>query len=194
MKTFKFVDSICPCCNSLIKVGIAISAEVTVEKLSTDDNTNLDDWRSGLTDGQIAAIENAESIGAIEAFRQAVDESKSLDTPRDIRKFFLTFWRTARPKAIPRISLSIITRSIGGRIDIWAAQGVSAVVADGRMRQFIPIELLTGAPITKISRANKTVARMDVDENLLKEWIDSKKGYISRGCMAASVAKAASIG
>ena len=91
--------------------------------------------------------------------------------PKDMDVFLMTALRTLRTKRIPPSALRLLIANYeGGRVEFLAGSGVGVVIVDGKLREFVPIQLVVGDHLAKI--------KMDYNEGSLMRWVKTKMGYV----------------
>lgn len=153
----------CPHCRNSIRVG------VQTEILSVDipEEGNID-WDAGLSTHEKGAIEAAKESGTLDAFKRAVEYGDH--RPRSIERFFLSYLRSAKPRIIPEFATRTLFKEFPRqRVNILQAQGILAVVVEGSIRKFIPLELAAGK---SLGGSNKL--RTSADEAEYHNWMKSE--------------------
>jgi hypothetical protein len=168
----------CPHCGDDIAIDVGVELQ-TARKWEPD--READDWRLSRTPEQIAVVEHARSSGVLEAFTVAVHARQAANgQPKSMESFLLTFLSSMRQNRVPHFVLKHYIREFGhGTISIWSAQGVLAVVADGRLRAFVPLEVVRGQSIVSVSGLNKS--RIGGDEDSFQAWVKTRNGYVPAG-------------
>jgi len=118
-------------------------------------------------------------VGVLSAFEEVANSLLSHQLPNDMDKFFLT-WLTTTVQAvqIPKLALRrLINEFDDGQINVYHAQGIGAVVSDGKLRCFMPMHLLRGE-VVRAGNGSNTKLRTLATEERMDNWIKTKHGYV----------------
>ena len=119
-------------------------------------------------------IEAARTSGVLSAFIAAVNAEKEHGgVPTDIESFFMLFWKTVQPTKVSSVVLATWIEEFGGRIDVWQAQGIIAVLSDGLLMTFFPNRLTLPARVA----ANGQGAKIS-NANGFEMWRKGRFGYV----------------
>ncbi len=177
----------CPHCGGAVSVGINVELEGDLKPLSGHTSETATPIIPGtaaskFTDSEREALDSAQRTGLLDAFRVAQLGTRPAENlPSDMSGLFLLFFKKATPKAIPGFALEHFIREFSpAMIEVWGAEGVAAILADRRIKAFVPYKLLRGATITGVGRSGSKV-RMDADQGAFQEWVRTKHGYVPTG-------------
>lgn len=167
----KFLE--CPHCHETIKV---VFQTRIMEITKAEDEVGNIDWTADLTKEQLDILDVAREHRIVQAFEIAARVVKTADQfPKNMERFFLTFLRTAIPKTIPRFALDAFRKMYGdARISFIISQGIGAVLADGKLRLFIPQTYVMG----KVLSGSKGRVRTSADENEFILWIRNPAAWV----------------
>lgn len=181
---------LCPHCGNELQINVRVEIDDVIEPL-----LEADSWKRGLSLEQVSIVDQAETTGILSAFTEAAMQREgSGQTPRDFRKFFITFLKTCGPKRIAPFALNHLISTHGGQIHIWCAQGIAAVMSDGKVVQFIPTVLMNGRGVGGITSSGGIKTRLPADENKFYEWVRTKHGYAIKGSLLFDELRKKSIG
>ena len=157
----------CPHCRKSIK--IAIQTDILAVDIPEEEG-NID-WNAGLSDQEKVAIQTAKESGTLEAFKRAVEYGDS--RPKSIERFFISYLRIAKPRIIPEFATRALFKEFPRqRVNVLQAQGILAVVVEGSIRKFIPLELAAGK---SLGGTNKL--RTSADEAEYHNWMKSEHTF-----------------
>lgn len=180
----------CPCCNADLKLEIATQITVREYAPAAKDGPieafverQLKPSKDVLarTAVERQVLYSANKSGLIDALTQALSQSTELfstSMPKDVEQFFLNWLRAAKQKMVPPFALSRCLKEFGGRITFIAAQQIIACLSDGKIRCFMPMSLVAGAPIRSITSSNLK-GRVEASELEFDSWIRTKHGYVA---------------
>ncbi len=147
---------LCPHCNKPIK--ITISTEILNIEDASDVEGNLT-WKAGLNPEQIKTVEDAMASGLFAVFERTVGQVISIQTPRSMEKFFVTFMQTVVLKTVPRKILDHFIKMFNkARIEFWCAQGICMIVADNCVRAVMPQEIIVGKNVGVLGKQKKRIS------------------------------------
>ncbi len=153
----------CPHCQNPIKV----STRTEIVGFNIPDDGNID-WSAGLSEIEKASIETARESGILHAFKKAVVYTKQ--NPKSIERFFLNFSKNAKPRVIPNFaSQAFFAEFPRKRVTIIQEQGIIAVVVDGAIKRFVPLELAAGKTLGGSGKL-----RTSADEVEFHNWLKSE--------------------
>lgn len=157
----------CPHCHKPVRVSV--QTEILGVLLPGDEG-NLD-WSAGLSNEEKNAVDVAKESGILSAFKSAVDYGSQ--RPQCIERFFLGFLKTARPRAIPDFALKALLKEFPRqRVNVVQAVGVLAVVVEGTIRRFIPLELAAGKTLGGTSKL-----RTSADKTEYYNWLTAERVF-----------------
>lgn len=130
-------------------------------------------------------LKRAEKHGLLKAFADVVEVAKAEQIPHDMGKFLLTFFKTAQLKSVPKFALDFYMCEFPGKpITFLGAQGIIAVLADGQIKCFAPLESVAGSTV-RSSTTNTIVARVGGSVDDLETWKRTRWGYVLSGSIMA---------
>lgn len=179
----------CPHCGEMCSLPVSIQVLEPEKFIESEDSEceTFDPYR-GLTADQRDIVVSAERGGILEAFGQACANRNGAveQTPRRLGKFFVTFLRTARPKIVPGFVLRHYIQQFNGQIEFWGSQGVLGVVADGKLRAFLPLAMAAGMKVKKVAGggmdARRMNARLSAEDAEFQDWVKTRHGYVPSEC------------
>jgi len=170
---------ICPHCGGHVSVGITTEIEAVLKWV---DRETTDSWREGLTADQVGIIDTAQSTGLLKAFGEAVERrvNHASAAPRNLERFFLTVLKTMSQKRVPSFVLQHYIQEFGRntRTEVWSSQGICIVIANGRIKAFVPLDVFVGSPIRSLNPGTGCTSRLGGDEQTFQAWIKTRFGYV----------------
>lgn len=179
----------CPCYNaklqfrariSIASVGLAPTPEQFAKERGTEVRIGAEKQKKLNLLAEHAEILNvAKELGVLTAFNNAIDAtsgSKPLD--RDV--YFLKWLNTSKKQNTPAFALRqcLPPDDAKGDLSLFGFQDISAILADGAFKMFIPRQLVKGEVIETLEVTSNGVQpqkRMD-----LTYWVRTKYGYIEK--------------
>lgn len=159
----------CPHCRK----PLSIHVQTEIMGVDIPEEGNID-WRAGLSDNEKQAVEAAREAGVLDAFKRAVEYGEN--RPKCIERFFLSFLRSARPRIIPGFAMNaLIAEFSQKRVSLLQAQGILAVIVEGSIRKFIPLELAAGKSLNG-SKGTKSL-RTSADKVEYHNWMKSERPF-----------------
>lgn len=124
-------------------------------------------------------VQYYKDTGILAAFLEIVSELKAHQMPQDQETFFLNWLRTCTVASlIPQLALrKLINEFDDGRIEVQHAQGIGAVISDGKLRAFVPMHLLRGEIIRAGGGSNTKLRTLATDAGV-DNWIRTRHGYV----------------
>lgn len=139
---------VCPHCGGGVAVKIKVTAGATRIDAETGERERgaspkeLPGTNTVIGARDRAFLVAARESGLLGAFFAAVKTEKEFGgAPGDIESFFLLFWQTAAPTKVPSVVLAAWIEDFGGRIEVWQAQGIIAILSNGQLMAFFPNRL-----------------------------------------------------
>jgi hypothetical protein len=175
----------CPHCGGEVSVGITVELEGDLTPITvgaTPPGLPGQMEAPSSPEGDREVLEQAEASGLLKAFTEAQLGGRPAEQlPKDMGSLFLMFFKKATPKNVPKVCLDYFIREFSpARIEVWGAEGVAAILADRRIKAFVPYRLVRGQQIKSIGTGGSK-ARMDIDEGRFFEWVRTKHGYVPAG-------------
>lgn len=163
---------LCPHCGGEVSVGFECELSGDLKALPQEGLT--------FTDQEKEMLDQAEKAGLLKAFEQAQLGSRpEAQLPKDMRRLFIQFFQKATPKAIPAWALDyFIDEFRPGRIEVWGAEGVAAILVDRAVKVIVPYKLIRGESISSLGGRSGSKGRIDADEGEFYKWIRTKHGYV----------------
>jgi hypothetical protein len=161
----------CPHCQEELILDI-ISWEVREPKTKDPES-----WLNNLSEHERILVDRCVESGLVKAFTEALEgRTTGQQTPRNPRRLLLTFFKTSAPKRVPQWALDYYIGQFGGRIEFWGSEGVLAIISDGSIRAFAPVELLLGVAARNILGGKK---RVETTEREFYSWASTRHGYVA---------------
>lgn len=94
----------------------------------------------GASAEEMEVVTLAQQSGLLEVYRKVVlqrHQELNQREPRDIGAHFVGFLRTLTPSKIAGRNLNIVVREFGGRVEVYHSQGITMIVSNGSIRQFL---------------------------------------------------------
>lgn len=179
----------CPSCGADIGVRLKITAS---PRLAADIyNPDPEPAPPSRPASEAAFLEAAKTSGLMKAFEEAVRaERDHSGVPSDLDAFFLLVWGGLQPTKVSSVVLAAWIQEFGGYIEAFQANGILAVLSDGRLVAFVPLRLTRPQSIDRSGpRATvSTAAGFD-------HWRKGRFGYVPVGAQSFGAAmKQRSIG
>lgn len=137
-----------------------------------------------LTVPERQVVEECRATGLLGAFMAAFNASNLAGKPSNPEKFFVRFLALAGKKKTPQfaVRLCLPEGERAGHLELWTHGLISAVIADGEFRQFVPTELVNGE---KTSNLTPEGGWLQTGEKIdLNGWVKTRFGYVvSRGLL-----------
>jgi len=179
------VRFLCPHCQTATKLVMVVNMQlhdVTAIELTQPRSEGV---TTKATEGRFqpaeqAILERAQGSGILDAFAETV-RSRNNQVPAQMDSYFLHFLRTMTPRVIPMRILEVLREAYPDEhITIFASQGIACISAGGVMKFFAPVEKLLGMKLNSLGRNDGGInsPRLDVDENEIRNWIKTRRGYI----------------
>jgi hypothetical protein len=174
----------CPHCHKRLKLNFKLKLnEVLLD--SGDAEAGKDRDESRFLPDELRLIRQAQETGMLEAFKDAWN-TNNLQSPlsyeKSVSKAFLQYLKLATTKRVPSFVLNAFYKEFPGQLAFNGANGVVAVISDGKLCAFFPQKLVVGGKLGKIGGGQSTAsfgAKLPVNENALNEWIRTKHGYVA---------------
>ena len=184
------VNLVCPYCNTALRAYVEMRDVCLDEDVTT---SSLGDWKQTLTTEQVNFVEQAKTNGLYAAFESVLTHMRG-SAPTYPERFFVTFFRTAKPKRIPSFALASFMEKFGGHINFWSAQGIGLVTSDSRPVYFVPIYLVAGESLRMLGNSSNSKTRLTAESQPLEDWLRTRMGYCPRGSMLLDELRRKSIG
>lgn len=167
----------CPHCQKELRIDVC--STVTGARTMEEHELSFgpDQWKEGLSDSELALIKQAQISGLLKAFGEAVEQRGGMSSPRSMERFLVTFLRTMAVSRVPEYVIRHYNAEYGRRpLEFWQGQGVCAVIVDGRIRAFVPLQIFKGHMVKSVRGEN--TKRMGGDEQTLQAWTKTRFGYV----------------
>jgi hypothetical protein len=172
-------NNICPHCGGAIKI---VFQEITVEPQECTDRLPPDPLK-GLSKQQRLIVAQFEANGLLERFRDIIRETPQRVT--GVESFLISWLRTLVRKVIPQTHLTEFLERFGyaDPLEIWAAQGIGAVIQKGRIIELFPAALVTGTRLSTLGVNSDSHKRLRVNSaDGLRQWLKTRRGYVPAEC------------
>jgi hypothetical protein len=121
-------------------------------------------------------VDSAKRCGLFDAFAHAAREERQFSgVPHDLEDFFLRFWQRLARVDVPRVALAAWITEFGGRIEVWGADGVLAILSNGEIKAFVPNRYVRSSGTTTMAKPQTPRAAN------FERWTKSKFGYVPVG-------------
>lgn len=183
----------CPHCQKEVLIrlkakitGIGVSNENTtspseakaariVQAVSAD--TTVNTWGAALTGKQASVLAQAKRSGLFDSFVAALERAPHNGVPANKEKYFLDWLKLARSKVVPQWALAEFKGLYPGKfIEVVGANFVGAVLANGEMSLFFPIDLVSGVKVKTAMNGNMSMGAPDASG--VRDWVRTKMGYV----------------
>lgn len=178
----------CPHCQKRIYMTLTACeddvVEVTQKHNGTKPAMNRDEaWEATLTSGQRAMLKSVEEDGTIDLMLVALaDSPNALSMPTTAtgkHRFFISFMKSCAEKRIPEHALRYFARKYNGaHIKVLGANGILAIVVDGKLGGFVPQQIVMGST-AKTATGKAWVLESTPEE--LDVWVRTRFGYAAGG-------------
>jgi hypothetical protein len=167
----------CPRCSATLSVRL----KTVVKSVVIDDDPALFQKQSTATSEESerqSLLDEADRTGLLAAFVEALEQSASSEaTAKDKRGVLLTWFKNAKLRAVPRVSVEMFREEYPrGYLEFWTAHGVIGVVVEKVLRQFIPQRLVITAPSSKAMGG--VAHRLAPPEQEARVWVRGRHGYV----------------
>jgi hypothetical protein len=179
-KTFQ-----CPHCDAKLQFKVQVNVHGVYE--INDDNELLPKpppkpapVKDRFTPEERALLESLRAAGLYAAFEAAARASMYTNV-KDMERYLLTFLQSAVPVKSPQFAIRqcLPEDEASGDLELWQLNTVVAVIADGEIRAFFPVDLVKGRPLrTKLQSDGKTITAGK--ENVtVTDWVKTRNGYVA---------------
>jgi len=169
---------VCPHCYGELVVHFTLEI-VDIVAPTADSEQKPGHWSDGLSEEEVKLITESTATGILGAFDQAVRRTRGGEAPKNMERFLLTFFKTARPVSVPMFVLRYFIEEFApARIVFWAAQGIAVVLADELVKAFVPFDFVRGKSVKSAGGNSAIKARLPVDQEAFSEWVRTRFGYV----------------
>lgn len=189
----------CPHCSG--KILVSFKSKVWIQKAETPSEHALPpnqkkkkDWRDGLSQQQVSILDHATRTGLFASFVAAMERGPHNGLPRNQEKYFLDWLKMCKPKIVPGWAISEF-KSLYPKtfVEFYGYNFVGAVIADGEIMLFMPIDLVAGIKVKTSMNGEKRMAPPDASG--VRQWIKTRMGYVPQEArIALAETKKRSIG
>jgi len=179
-KTFQ-----CPCCDAKLQLKVQVSVfgvfEINDENellISKDPKPAV--VKDRLTPEERALFESLRPSGLYSAFENAARASLYTNA-KDMEKYFLTFIQSAVPVKTPQFAIRqcLPDDEQEGDLELWQLNTVCAVIANGEIRAFFPVELVKGKPLRSPLAASGKSITTSKESIGINDWVKTRNGYVA---------------
>jgi hypothetical protein len=127
-----------------------------------------------------ALLESLREAGLYTAFEAAARASLYTNA-KDMERYLLTFLQSAVPVKTPQFAIRqcLPEDEATGDLELWQLNTVTAVIADGEIRAFFPVDLIKGRPLrTKLQSNGKTITA-EKETITVSDWVRTRNGYVA---------------
>lgn len=165
---------VCPSCQTDIRIVLKTTVEdvVIASEITAAAGPRFTEKEQQILDSFVGTELQRAFLNATKIAKQRAG------MPSNIEKFFLTWLKSATAKTISRALMQQLRELFpASRIEVWGANGVIGILADGNLRLFVPQHFVEGSPIRNLG--GSVQGRTTPDGVWLQEWIKTRHGYIA---------------
>lgn len=171
----------CPHCQGQILVGFRARARITGVSIggdtATPPNNRIELWRSTLSQDQLSILDHATRSGLLGSFVAALQRAPHHGLPSNTEKYFLDWCRMARPKLVPSWAMKEFSGLYPGTdIKFFGSQFVGAVISNGEIMLFMPVDLIGNGKTVMLGGTEKHFTPPDISG--VRQWLHTKMGYV----------------
>lgn len=125
-------------------------------------------------------LESLREVGLYTAFETAAQASLYTNA-KDMERYFLTFLQSATPSKTPQFAIRqcLPDDEANGDLELWQLNTVCAVMADGEIRAFFPVDLIKGRPLRSPLQSNGKSITSTRDNISVSDWVKTRNGYVA---------------
>lgn len=179
-KTFQ-----CPCCDAKLQFKVQVGVYGVFQ--INDDNELVPKptikptpVRDRFTPDERSLLEALKTGGLYAAFEAAAQASLYTNA-KDMERYLLTFLQSAVPVKTPQFAIRqcLPEDEAGGDLELWQLNTVVAVIADGEIRAFFPVDLIKGRPLrTPLQSDGKSITATK-ESISVSDWVKTRNGYVA---------------
>jgi hypothetical protein len=178
-KTFQ-----CPHCDTKLQFKVRVSV-CGVFEINDDDELlpkpppKSMPPRDRFTTEERALLESLKEVGLYAAFESAARASPYTNT-KDMERYLLTFLSSAVPVKTPQFAIRqcLPEDEASGDLELWQLNTVVAVIADGEIRAFFPVDLIKGRPLRTPLQSNGKSITTAKENIAVSDWVKTRNGYV----------------
>ena len=176
-KTFQ-----CPHCDAKLQFKVQVGVYGVFE--ISDDDELLSKPKPAVvkdrfTPDERALLESLRAAGLYAAFETAARASLYTNA-KDMERYFLTFLQSAVPVKTPQFAIRqcLPEEDANGNLELWQLNTVVAVIADGEIRAFFPVDLIKGRPLRDSLKSNGKTITTAKEYVTIGDWVKTRNGYV----------------
>lgn len=125
-------------------------------------------------------LETLREAGLYAAFETAAQASLYTNA-KDMERYFLTFLNSAVPVKTPQFAIRqcLPENEADGDLELWQLNTVCAVVVNGEIRTFFPVDLIKGRPLRTRLQSNGKSVTTTSDNTTVSDWVKTRNGYVA---------------
>lgn len=128
-----------------------------------------------------ASVLQAKSDGTWNAFLTTIAAARPQQQPKDLSSFFDSWLRSATQIRTPQLAIRpcLPLEDRNGDLELWAFSYIAAIIVNGRLKTFIPYQLIKGEPLpASLSNNGNGVERRKGSSADLAVWVKTRNGYV----------------
>lgn len=163
---------ICPHCEKELRVWVELRAALP----DADEPAPGFETSMRFTPAEQKFLEAASAVGLLKAFEAAVHEERPGDSiPKDMQKFFLTFWKLIAPVSVPPVARACWQVEFNGPIETYGSNGIIAILCGGVLKAFVPNRYLHTVRLPHAGPGRRPAIPTT---ELLERWVKGRFGYV----------------
>jgi hypothetical protein len=179
-KTFQ-----CPHCDAKLQFKVQVGVYGVFE--ISDDNELLPKpplepavIKDRFSPDERALLESLRTAGLYTAFETAARASLYTNA-KDMERYFLTFLQSAVPVKTPQFAIRqcLPEDDASGDLELWQLNTVVAVIADGEIRAFFPVDLIKGRPLRDPLKSDGKTITTAKEYVTVGDWVKTRNGYVA---------------
>lgn len=157
----------CPHCHKYVDISVTLHGDHgPTQPLSPEQRA--EEWRANAPLPIKRFLDDLEFKGVLDPFRRTVSKLRASHRPGNPYRYLFTLLERMHPRqGTPPHVYHVLSRHLGGgRIELWQAQGIVIVTADGYLKAFIDSETLDIPAPAKIGPSSD-------------DWVRTRFGYVT---------------
>jgi hypothetical protein len=129
-----------------------------------------------------AAVQQAKADGTWDAYVTAIKAAYPQQQPKDLSDYFDQWLKAATRLRTPQFAIRscLPVEDREGNLELWVFSSLAAVVVDGRLKTFIPYQLVKGEPLPdSLALGGNGIERRKASSADLAIWVKTRNGYVA---------------
>jgi hypothetical protein len=128
------------------------------------------------------AVQQAKTDGTWDAYVTAIKAAYPQQQPKDLSEFFDKWLNAATRLRTPQFAIRscLPVEDRDGDLELWVFSSLAAVVVNGRLKTFVPYQLVKGEPLPdSLALSSNGIERRKASSADLAIWVKTRNGYVA---------------